>query len=252
MIMFRITSSTTLEDLLNFLSVTKSLDKTLILCSGCHNTLNRTRKSILGSFAKTGVLFCSVSCRNDYFGSSRVYKEVTCAKCDTMFLKAEVEMRGENDFCSRSCAASFNNHKHPKREKSTLSINPYDVCNCGNNKRASADRCRDCYLKELAESRQSPKERYENTKKAVVSYRQRIKLKAVEYKGGKCVICGYNKCVRSLQFHHVDPSKKDFSLSQVTRQWEKVKSELDKCIIVCANCHGEIHDGMRSDFTSRH
>jgi len=73
---------------------------------------------------------------------------------------------------------------------------------------------------------------------------QKTKLKAIEYKGGKCQICGYNKCTRSLQFHHLDPNKKDFGISGGTKSFEKLKPELDKCILVCANCHGEIHDGL--------
>lgn len=73
---------------------------------------------------------------------------------------------------------------------------------------------------------------------------QKTKLKAIEYKGGKCQICGYNKCTRSLQFHHLDPNEKDFGISRGTKSFEKLKPELDKCILVCANCHGEIHDGL--------
>jgi len=77
----------------------------------------------------------------------------------------------------------------------------------------------------------------------------RIKLKkmAVEYKGSKCQCCGYNKCVASLAFHHLDPSQKDFSLGHGnTTSWNKVKKEIDKCILVCMNCHGEIHYGIRT------
>lgn len=73
---------------------------------------------------------------------------------------------------------------------------------------------------------------------------QKTKLKAIEYKGGKCVICGYNKSVRALQFHHVDPSQKDFGISGSTKSFEKLKPELDKCVLVCANCHAEIHDKL--------
>ena len=72
-----------------------------------------------------------------------------------------------------------------------------------------------------------------------------LKLRAIEYKGGKCVICGYNKCPRSLDFHHLDPSKKEFSMGErKTQIFEKIKIELDKCVLLCKNCHGEVHDGM--------
>ena len=68
---------------------------------------------------------------------------------------------------------------------------------------------------------------------------------AVEYKGGKCINCGYKKDIAALDFHHVDETKKDFGLSQrgLTRSWDRIKKELDKCILVCANCHREIHSG---------
>lgn len=72
--------------------------------------------------------------------------------------------------------------------------------------------------------------------------RTNLKIKAVEYKGGKCEVCGYNKCIDAFDFHHLDPSKKEFRISDgCTRSWDKIKLELDKCILVCANCHREIH-----------
>lgn len=73
--------------------------------------------------------------------------------------------------------------------------------------------------------------------------RKQIKIWAVEYKGGKCEKCGYNKCLEALEFHHIDPSQKDFILSDrnLILSWQEIKKELDKCILVCANCHREIH-----------
>lgn len=78
----------------------------------------------------------------------------------------------------------------------------------------------------------------------VVGFRQRMKARSIEYKGGRCVLCGYQRCSRSLQFHHLDPSEKDFNIGGKSISWEKTKVELDKCVLVCANCHGEIHDGL--------
>lgn len=81
---------------------------------------------------------------------------------------------------------------------------------------------------------------------AVQKRRDRLKELAVEYKGGKCEVCGYNKCLKALEFHHLNPNEKDFGISQkgYTRSWEKVKSELDKCIMLCSNCHAEFHAGL--------
>lgn len=89
-------------------------------------------------------------------------------------------------------------------------------------------------------------DRAEYIKLAVDKRRKKVRLMAIEYGGGKCQICGYMKCNRALSFHHKDPSKKDFGLSAsgLTRAWTKTQKELDKCILVCANCHMEIHEGI--------
>lgn len=82
----------------------------------------------------------------------------------------------------------------------------------------------------------------------VKKYKKNVKQKAIDYKGGKCVICGYNKCHRSLCFHHIDSKAKEFQLSDNNKAYcfEKIKIELDKCVLVCSNCHGEIHDNIIS------
>lgn len=69
---------------------------------------------------------------------------------------------------------------------------------------------------------------------------------SIAYKGGKCQCCGYNRYVGALEFHHINSEEKDFGISAkgYTRSWERVKEELDKCILVCANCHREIHAGV--------
>jgi hypothetical protein len=67
---------------------------------------------------------------------------------------------------------------------------------------------------------------------------------AIDYKGGKCVICGTSDLpIVCYQFHHVDPSKKDFNPGKliVMKPSEKLEKELDKCVLVCANCHMIIH-----------
>lgn len=73
--------------------------------------------------------------------------------------------------------------------------------------------------------------------------RYRLKVKSVEYKGGCCENCGYNKDLSALEFHHLDPNEKDFGIGAkgYTMSWDEVTKELDKCILVCSNCHHEIH-----------
>jgi 5-methylcytosine-specific restriction endonuclease McrA len=79
-----------------------------------------------------------------------------------------------------------------------------------------------------------------------------IKKELIDYKGGCCFICGYNKSYRSLHFHHLNPKEKDFTLGS---KWGKlgfndeIKKELDKCILVCANCHREVHYELKQKET---
>lgn len=77
--------------------------------------------------------------------------------------------------------------------------------------------------------------------------RKQLRHEIVLYKGGKCEICGYNKCEAALEFHHLNPDEKEFQLSGNTYSLEKMKKEVDKCILVCANCHREIHDKINND-----
>jgi len=83
--------------------------------------------------------------------------------------------------------------------------------------------------------------------RAVAKRRKKIREMAVEYKGGKCMLCGYNKCIQALEFHHIGNTEKDFGISDkgYTRSWERVKKEIDRCILVCANCHRELHIGIK-------
>ncbi|KKU44761.1 MAG: hypothetical protein UX64_C0046G0002 [Microgenomates group bacterium GW2011_GWC2_46_7] len=76
--------------------------------------------------------------------------------------------------------------------------------------------------------------------------RRKLKRMAVELKGGCCQICGYNKYVGALDFHHVDEGMKSFDLSSrgLTRSWDRIKEEINKCVLVCANCHREVHAGL--------
>ena len=78
---------------------------------------------------------------------------------------------------------------------------------------------------------------------AVNKRRKKIRQMAIEYKGGKCIACGYNAYIEALEFHHINSNGKDFSISSkgYARSWERVKKEIDKCVLLCANCHREMH-----------
>lgn len=70
------------------------------------------------------------------------------------------------------------------------------------------------------------------------------KKKSIAYKGGKCLVCGYNKCESALEFHHLDPDNK----IDIKDHWSFIRSvpELDKCVLLCCRCHRELHSGIIS------
>jgi DNA-binding CsgD family transcriptional regulator len=94
------------------------------------------------------------------------------------------------------------------------------------------------------------KKRFKKTYKisksdAVINWRKRTKEKLVNYKGGKCEICGYNKCVEALQFHHENPKEKDFQIGGKSWSYDRLVKEVDKCKLLCSNCHIETHKILR-------
>ena len=83
------------------------------------------------------------------------------------------------------------------------------------------------------------------TNKQTIERMRHTKRLCIEYKGGKCEKCGYDKYDGALEFHHLDPSKKDFAISKKKAKYiDSLKPELDKCILLCSNCHRELHGGM--------
>lgn len=81
---------------------------------------------------------------------------------------------------------------------------------------------------------------------AIKFKKRQLKNKLIEYKGGKCQKCGYNKCKGALHFHHRNPNQKDFSISHINLNdtnfsFENILKEIDKCDLLCANCHAEEH-----------
>lgn len=77
--------------------------------------------------------------------------------------------------------------------------------------------------------------------RVVSDWRRRTKQKLVDALGGCCKHCGYSKIPQALQFHHVDPKKKDFTISGKSWKYDKLLKEAKKCLLLCANCHIEEH-----------
>lgn len=110
----------------------------------------------------------------------------------------------------------------------------------GTNSRGYQGYCKECkYLK-------AHKRRYwleQSVRDQHIKRRRELKLKAIEYKGGKCIDCGYNKHPAALCFHHT--GLKTDSINNLIKNGfnEKVREELDKCVLLCHNCHDIRHYG---------
>lgn len=162
-----------------------------------------------------------------------------CLNCGEMIAVREgekVPAARRRKFCNQSCAATHNNRLVQKRHKTNR---------CGgcevlidSNRSYCSDHCR----RAVQQAQKSGEKR--NTSQYVVAWRRKTKLRAINYKGGRCQICGYDKSIRALVFHHIDGSSKDFSISSVSKSWESIRTELDKCVLLCANCHAEVHEGI--------
>ena len=80
---------------------------------------------------------------------------------------------------------------------------------------------------------------------AVKDCRKRRKEDIVYVMGKCCQLCGYNKAITALELHHLNPSEKEFSIGKIlNKNWNLINEEIKKCILVCANCHREIHEGL--------
>ncbi|MHB8242416.1 MAG: helix-turn-helix domain-containing protein [Solirubrobacteraceae bacterium] len=81
---------------------------------------------------------------------------------------------------------------------------------------------------------------------AVTKRRRKIKQILVDENGGRCLLCGYDRCVAALHFHHLDRANKSFHVSQqgVTRSLASARAEVTKCVLLCSNCHAEVEAGI--------
>ena len=80
----------------------------------------------------------------------------------------------------------------------------------------------------------------------VKQWRKNTKDRMVAAMGSCCQICGYNKCTSALEFHHVNPLEKERGFGELranNTKWSSIVEELKKCIMLCSNCHKEVHDG---------
>jgi hypothetical protein len=78
-----------------------------------------------------------------------------------------------------------------------------------------------------------------------VRRRRKVKQTLVSEAGGRCRLCGYDRCAAALEFHHLNPGEKAFGLAQCgAHSIDKLRAEVRKCMLLCSNCHAEVEAGF--------
>lgn len=159
-----------------------------------------------------------------------------CAKCNESFPYRVIIAGKQKNLCHRKLCLKCNPFKSGVRYGSRK-------VRCGrNNREIVVSRCNVCG-KEFDFVYGNGYTKNKCSSCSTKARRERRQIEAIEYKGGKCCLCGYNRCWAALDFHHKDQSQKEFVISgNYTRSWEVLKKELDKCDLICSNCHREIHN----------
>lgn len=112
----------------------------------------------------------------------------------------------------------------------------------------STQKWRDAHREEQKEYKRRHYLKHKKQVKKEVAARKRIlQEKLVAYKKGlKCQYCAENY-IRCLEFHHTNPKKKDNNIATAVAHgwgWDRILCEIQKCVVVCANCHRKLHDGI--------
>jgi hypothetical protein len=141
--------------------------------------------------------------------AKRVGLNTKCNQCKMMFYRRPSDMRPLN-FCSQTCRGKYFTGKFRGENSPSWKGGP-----------------------EKSQERELKQQR----KKRI-----RLKTKGINYLGGKCMKCGYDKCIASLDFHHKDPKEKDNDfLQKCNKTWAIMKEKIKNCMLLCANCHRELH-----------
>jgi transposase len=173
-------------------------------------------KKLFESYITSGLSFNQISKKSGKSLTTIRYwaKKYKLKSKFTAFKHKQVEEYGEFRFC-------------PRCQKQVPTINFYSRRGKSN----SSVYCKIC------------------TNEQTIVRQREIKSMMIEYKGGKCEKCGYNKCKGALEFHHKDPSEKDFTIAhaKLRKFNEEIKRELDKCNLFCSNCHRETHEEINTN-----
>lgn len=164
-----------------------------------------------------------------------------CDKCGSHFpnrvlIEGKVRILKSRRFCLKCSPFGQHNTRDLTQEETGKPLNEFKTCpHCGRTLEIQA------YFYIRRGTRPSAWCKECTTQNTIERMREN-KRKAVEYKGGKCTRCGYSKCMAALEFHHVGGGKDINPANLRSRRFDKIMPELDKCILVCGNCHREIHE----------
>ena len=170
--------------------------------------------------------------------NGRTYWKCKCLQCEKIVEIQTAHLRGEK--AQQSCGHCKENMVMDYSSKQRVC----QICNkeftLQNEKAITRKYCYECNPQQGKDYNSEDRKIFKN------NLIQHYKQKAVDYKGGKCERCGYSKCLRALHFHHLNPKEKSFQISEAITQnlmsWDVIQDELNKCILLCANCHAEEHD----------
>jgi len=157
----------------------------------------------------------------------RSEKHTHCIQCGT-------ELTGrQRQFCSKTCRSKYTwanrtpNKPRPKRHKNCV------ICETplkGNQRKFCSQKCKNAHH-----------QNYDRQQERGIGR----KLLLVEQLGGACSVCGYNHNLAALNFHHVESDEKEHKVDLrhlSNRSWEAILAEIEKCVLVCANCHAALHN----------
>lgn len=192
--------------------------------------------------------FCSSSCSAKYNNKLRGRNKTTC-KCG-----------GKKGYPAKVCKDC-----RLKEISEKPKVSCKNSCRCGKQKRRISKVCINCYKKERRTGKTLKREAMLKCEKhgltihkaygrsarlyclkcshdRITEQRRKNKIKLSLYFGGKCIKCGYDKCINGLTFHHRDESTKKFGIgSGHTKSYDKLLEEAEKCDLLCHNCHSEVH-----------
>lgn len=249
-----------IKDTRNF-DLLRSREPIKLECELCHKEFYKPKNQVLTAIknsSKNTFCFCSLICQQNKIKINNTYK---CANCNKEIYKTPGVLKknkGNRVFCSQSCAAIYNNSHNTDRKFGPSQVKACKYCpTIVGSKKTVCEAC----IEIRAEEKNKRKIEKLSAKCDICLNKKEIKIicrsckmllrrlkskkKCIEYKGGKCNICGYNKSFRALAFHHINPKLKSFGISNnLYGNWDNLKKELDKCLLLCANCHAEFHSKL--------